>query len=186
MKLFNKPLLAWKEPREIRKTREKMEAISRPLWLKPAGLVIGAGMMMALWWTARLQPGNTAPALPYALMLAVAGGWFFAYGIPLIYSFCSIHIQISDFGIMRACGNRFESWGYKEIERCEIASIDTGHGTLSVLVIHTVKAKQFVMGIEAGLVPQVEQVLLKMNVRVDRMAQPEIRSQPGARTGTPV
>lgn len=148
-----------------------MDEKSLSPWFKPGVFVFSAAFLMLNWWLAKHNPNKTPPALHNALLLAVSGGAFFAYGIPWMLSFCPSYIRIFEHGISRVIGNSASLWKFKDINRCEFASVESGESTQSALVIHTNKAKRIILGIPAELADQAKHVLTELNVKIEEIAQ---------------
>ena len=170
-RLIPKAKLEWKEPKAIRKARDQMDKKSLSPWFKPGVVVFSAAFLMLNWWLARQNPNKTPPDLHNALLLALFGGTFFAYGIPWMLSLCPSYIRIFEHGISRVIGNSASLWKFKDISRCEFASVESGESRQSALVIHTTKAKRIILGIPDELAAQAKQVLTEMNVKIEEIAQ---------------
>ncbi|MDD4060234.1 MAG: hypothetical protein PHW08_05980 [Kiritimatiellae bacterium] len=171
-RLIPKAILKWKEPKLIRKVKNEMEQRAQSPWFKPGVVVVWAGLLMLNWWVGKQDPTKAPPSLPYALALAMGGGVFVAYVVPWVYRLCPAYVQVFDHGIARSCGDSGAVWKFKDIDRCEIASVGTGITTQSVLVIHTLNNKRIILGLPPEMVPQLTSVLAQMNVTVNEGAQP--------------
>jgi hypothetical protein len=167
MGLFSQKLLKWKEPKAVRTAIYKMEARTLPLWVNPGIVAFNMALIMLLWWLAKHNPHKTPPTLPIALVIAFAGGCFFAYGLPWVYRICPPScIWMSSSGIMRTRGNRLVGWDFKNIDRCEITSMETEEGPKSVLIVHTCKGEQITIGVDPEVIPRLTETLVSLNVKV--------------------
>ena len=165
MRLFPKANLEWKEPKTVRKVIDKMEWHDLSAWNKLAIVVIiPAVYCMAYWFMGR---ADNALALR-AIVMGVTTFFFFAYVIPWISCVFSSVVQMFDTYILQSRGFSHISWKFKDIARCEIASLETEEGLHSVLVVHTYKGKHTTLGLTPDIIPQLTETLARLNVKVEK------------------
>lgn len=164
-RLIPKAHLKWNEPKLVQQAKDVLEDQSLSPWFKPGLAVAVAAMGMLQWWLAKQDPTRTPPELSRALPLSFVAGVFFAYLVPWLYRICPSRIQVFDDGIARSCGSGASVWKYKDIDRCEIATVQVGNVRQALLLIHPRKAKRILLGIPAEHVAAVADVLSRMPVK---------------------
>lgn len=166
-RLVPKAHLKWREPREIRRIQERIEAEARSFWFAPGMVVFASAPFLAMWWLARQVPGRTPPPLPQALGLALLAGVFFAYVLPWVLRRCPADIRVFENGISRVVGNTAAMWKFTDMERCGIAVRDIGGRAFAVLDIHLRNGRRILLGLPADLAAPAEDMLRRFNVPID-------------------
>ena len=163
-RLIPKAHLKWTEPKAIRKARDEMESRALSPWIRPGVVAIVTAFFMLQWWSAKHIPGKSPLPFPNAFAVALGGGVFLVYVVPLLCRICPSSVQVFDHGISCSCGNRGAFWKYKDIDHCELASQDADH---FVLVIQTKTEKRILLGVPSELVSKLKEVLLILGVDMD-------------------
>lgn len=128
MKLFEKPLFRWKEPRAFLQQKNAMEQARRRWWHMP--LLAGGYFVMLLgtWALATLSPGKEPPPFTHALPVAVAGALLFAYGLPWLVTVLPSASDVRLFSpriVRTGMGN--QAWDYSAIQGFEWVSAPGYH-----------------------------------------------------------
>ena len=167
-RIFPKVRLEWKEPKAFRSIKDQIDAEALSPFFKPGIVVFISVLSMLTWWLS--EKPDKLP-LHYALLLALFGGYFFAYIFPWMLGLCPSCIRIYDHGISRVIGNTCSMWKFKNIERCEFVTYEIGEAIHSALVLHMRKAKHIILGIPSELTAQARHILAGIGVATEENAQ---------------
>ena len=184
-RIFPKARLEWTEPKAFRKIKDQIDAEALSPFFKPGIVVFISSLSMLTWWLSKQDPDKSPLPLQYALLLALFGGFFFAYILPWMLGLCPSYIRIYDHGISRVIGNSGSIWKFKKMDRCEFVSYEIGETIHSALVIHTGKAERIILGIPSELTAKARHTLSDIGVKTEENAQQAGAGNPPQGVGSP-
>jgi len=157
--IFPKVLLRWQEPHDFKRAQDmaEMRGISR-LTLIILGTALGF-----IWFANMMVPG-IALKLLIAFGMVLLGIIF----IILMYRFFPSYVEISEAYITRGVSDETNtSWKFKDIDHCEISSVNIKGQEIPVLTIETKRRKRTTMGIAASVsLTELEELLKSKNLKV--------------------
>jgi len=151
--LFPRTLLKWVEPAEIRQAfyENQRRRFGRLLpWI-----IIGS--VLVIWMLGR-NAGFKDTLHLYLAAGSVVGVIFLIFWMGKV---TPVAVSITDTGIIRGFGDNATVWKYKNIDRCEIASVAAGGRTLSVLVLYLKGGRRSVVGVDSSISPDDLRLLLE-------------------------
>lgn len=166
MRFLPKKHFKWREPKPFLKLNDAFECSKLRWWHKPLVALVGVGMLLLTWYLGRLNPDKQPLAFTNALLIALAGGAFFAYGIPWLNSLSHSEVCFFDRHLIRIRGN-----SYLQIKYCNIASFSwrVSDDFSTLILKHRGNGRNILLGVPPAIsMDAVSQFLLDHHVQFER------------------
>ncbi len=131
-----KTLLKWREPKRIRRAKDRVEERARRPWQRPLAvlafaLVIGLIIVGSALLEGKFNPKPSGYLIGLAVLLGL--GVFLVYVVPVLVGLVPAEVRIHEKGVARQVGNTGTDWPFEKIEGFQITSTAAGGEQLLVL-----------------------------------------------------